>query len=82
MALRFLHEDPWTRVRQLRSEIPNIPFQMLLRGTNAVGYKEYPSRKIIRKSQFKKSFSKKTDFQTIVILDRNAESNSNRCVTR
>ena len=41
-ALRFLHEDPWDRLRQLRREIPNICFQMLFRGSNAVGYSNYP----------------------------------------
>ena len=40
-ALRFLHEDPWQRLRQLRERIPNICFQMLLRGANAVGYASY-----------------------------------------
>ncbi|KAK7504778.1 hypothetical protein BaRGS_00003806, partial [Batillaria attramentaria] len=42
VALRFLHECPWDRLRQLRKRIPNIPFQMLLRGANAVGYTNYP----------------------------------------
>ncbi len=41
-AMRFLHEDPWTRLRQLRERIPNICFQMLFRGSNAVGYSNYP----------------------------------------
>ncbi len=41
-ALRFLHEDPWERLRQLRQAIPNICFQMLFRGSNAVGYSNYP----------------------------------------
>src|ERR1700731_84465 len=41
-ALRFLHEDPWLRLRELRRRIPNICFQMLLRGANAVGYASYP----------------------------------------
>src|ERR1700686_1207053 len=41
-ALRFLHEDPWQRLRELRKRIPNICFQMLLRGANAVGYASYP----------------------------------------
>lgn len=42
-AMRFLHEDPWERLRELRRRIPNICFQMLLRGSNAVGYSNYPS---------------------------------------
>ena len=41
-AMRFLHEDPWQRLRALREQIPNICFQMLFRGSNAVGYSNYP----------------------------------------
>jgi pyruvate/oxaloacetate carboxyltransferase len=41
-AMRFLHEDPWERLRMLRREMPKTPFQMLLRGQNLVGYKHYP----------------------------------------
>src|ERR1700720_4938025 len=41
-SMRFLHEDPWQRLRDLRQRIPNICFQMLLRGANAVGYTSYP----------------------------------------
>jgi pyruvate carboxylase len=41
VALRFLHECPWRRLELLREKIPNIPFQMLLRGANAVGYTTY-----------------------------------------
>jgi len=42
VAMRFLKEDPWERLIQLRERIPNILFQMLLRGANAVGYTNYP----------------------------------------
>ena len=42
VALRFLKEDPWDRLAQLRERVPNIPFQMLLRSANAVGYTNYP----------------------------------------
>lgn len=42
VALRFLHECPWDRLRELRKLMPNVPFQMLLRGANAVGYTNYP----------------------------------------
>ncbi|MDB5192211.1 MAG: pyruvate carboxylase, partial [Segetibacter sp.] len=42
VALRFLHEDPWQRLKLMRQRIPNILFQMLIRGSNAVGYKAYP----------------------------------------
>jgi pyruvate carboxylase len=41
-SMRFLGEDPWQRLVQLRERIPNICFQMLLRGANAVGYSNYP----------------------------------------
>ncbi len=41
-AMRFLREDPWQRLGQLRERIPNILFQMLFRGSNAVGYSNYP----------------------------------------
>jgi pyruvate carboxylase len=41
VALRFLKEDPWQRLAQLRKAIPNTMFQMLLRGSNAVGYTNY-----------------------------------------
>ena len=42
VSMRFLHEDPWQRLRRLREAIPNICFQMLLRASNAVGYTAYP----------------------------------------
>ena len=41
-AMRFLREDPWQRLEQLRAAIPNVCFQMLFRGSNAVGYTNYP----------------------------------------
>jgi pyruvate carboxylase len=46
-SMRFLHEDPWQRLRELRVQIPNICFQMLLRGANAVGYTSYPDNVVI-----------------------------------
>jgi pyruvate carboxylase len=48
VAMRFLHECPWKRLQQLREAIPNILFQMLFRGSNAVGYKAYPDNLIGR----------------------------------
>ncbi len=42
VALRFLGEDPWERLEALRSAMPNICLQMLLRGRNTVGYTPYP----------------------------------------
>ncbi len=41
-SLRFLKEDPWQRLADLREKIPNILLQMLLRANNAVGYANYP----------------------------------------
>eukprot|EP00993_Chasmostoma_nieuportense_P000938 NODE_1861_length_1356_cov_26.198535_g1768_i0.p1 GENE.NODE_1861_length_1356_cov_26.198535_g1768_i0~~NODE_1861_length_1356_cov_26.198535_g1768_i0.p1 ORF type:complete len:352 (-),score=91.70 NODE_1861_length_1356_cov_26.198535_g1768_i0:236-1291(-) len=48
VALRFLHECPWERLRLLRKAVPNIPFSMLLRGANAVGYTSYPDNAVYR----------------------------------
>ena len=41
-CIRYLNEDPWERLRQLKSEFNKTPIQMLLRGQNLVGYKHYP----------------------------------------
>jgi len=52
-AMRFLQEDPWDRLDQLRARIPNIPFQMLFRGSSALGYTNYPDnvvRELVKKS--------------------------------
>lgn len=46
VAYRFLKEDPWIRLETLRKQIPNVLFQMLLRASNAVGYKNYPDNVI------------------------------------
>jgi pyruvate carboxylase len=46
VSMRFLHEDPWVRLRRLRELIPNICFQMLLRASNAVGYTAYPDNAV------------------------------------
>lgn len=46
VTMRFLYEDPWDRLKQFREAIPNILLQMLLRGSNAVGYKAYPDNLI------------------------------------
>ncbi|WP_139491294.1 pyruvate carboxylase [Brevibacillus dissolubilis] len=45
-SMRFLSESPWERLSILREKIPNILFQMLLRGANAVGYTNYPDNVI------------------------------------
>ena len=46
VAMRFLYEDPWERLRAMRKLVPNIPFQALIRGANAVGYTSYPDNAI------------------------------------
>ncbi|WP_107923192.1 pyruvate carboxylase [Lysinibacillus parviboronicapiens] len=46
VAYRFLKEDPWERLAKLRAQVPNVLFQMLLRGANAVGYTNYPDNLI------------------------------------
>src|SRR4051812_4587845 len=42
VTMRFLHEDPFLRLRRIREAVPNICLQMLLRASNAVGYTAYP----------------------------------------
>ncbi|HYP14255.1 MAG TPA: pyruvate carboxylase subunit B, partial [Bryobacteraceae bacterium] len=46
VALRFLLEDPWERLQNIRAAVPNICFQMLLRASNAVGYTAYPDNAV------------------------------------
>ena len=48
MSYRFLHESPWERLRRLRAAMPDTCLQMLLRGSNAVGYKSYPDNVVQR----------------------------------
>lgn len=48
VSLRFLHECPWERLEEMRKRVPNIPFQMLLRGANAVGYTNYPDNVVYK----------------------------------
>lgn len=53
VAYRFLKEDPWDRLLSLREKVPNVLLQMLLRASNAVGYKNYPDnviREFVEKS--------------------------------
>ena len=53
VSLRYLKEDPWDRLIKLREQVPNVMFQMLLRASNAVGYKNYPDnliREFVQKS--------------------------------
>jgi len=48
VCMRFLKENPWTRLKLIREAIPNILLQMLIRGSNGVGYKAYPDNLIER----------------------------------
>lgn len=48
VCMRFLHENPWKRLRQIRESVPNILLQMLFRSSNAVGYTAYPDNLIER----------------------------------
>ena len=41
-SLRYLNEDPWQRLRDLKRAVRDTPLQMILRGQNLVGYKSYP----------------------------------------
>ena len=53
VAYRFLKENPWDRLLKLREQMPNVLFQMLFRGANAVGYTNYPDnviRQFVKKS--------------------------------
>ena len=47
VAYRFLSEDPWVRLEELRRLVPNVMFQMLVRGANAVGYTNYPDDVVV-----------------------------------
>ena len=56
VAMRFLKECPWQRLQELRQRVPNILLQMLLRGANGVGYKNYPDN-VIREFVFQSAES-------------------------
>lgn len=47
VAYRFLKEDPWKRLEQIREKMPNVLLQMLIRGSNGVGYKNYPDNVVV-----------------------------------
>jgi len=48
VCIRYLVEDPWERIRQLKLHIKRTPLQMLLRGQNVVGYRNYPDDVVIK----------------------------------
>eukprot|EP00939_MAST-03C_sp_MAST-3C-sp1_P004458 g4458.t1 len=47
VSIRFLHEDPWERLRRIRKALPDVCLQMLFRGSNAVGYRSYPDNVVV-----------------------------------
>ncbi len=54
VCIRFLHQDPWERLRQLKKRVKKTPLQMLLRGQNLVGYRNYPddvAKKFVEKAE-------------------------------
>jgi len=48
VAIRYLSEDPWERIRQLKRHVRKTPLQMLLRGQNVVGYRNYPDDVVVK----------------------------------
>ena len=48
VAVRFLNEDPWERIRLLKRHVKKTPLQMLLRGQNVVGYRNYPDDVLVK----------------------------------
>lgn len=54
VCMRFLKECPWDRLQEMREAVPDIPFQMLLRGANAVGYTSYPDNAVFKFCQVAK----------------------------
>jgi pyruvate/oxaloacetate carboxyltransferase len=48
VAVRFLGEDPWERIRKLKEHVTRTPLQMLLRGQNVVGYRNYPDDVVVK----------------------------------
>ena len=48
VSYRFLFEDPWERLRRIRAALPDVCLQMLFRGSNAVGYRNYPDNLVVK----------------------------------
>jgi pyruvate/oxaloacetate carboxyltransferase len=47
-CIRYLHEDPWERISEIKKRMPNTKMQMVIRGQNLVGYRHYPDDVVIR----------------------------------
>ncbi len=65
VAMRFLLEDPWKRLQDLREKIPNICFQMLLRASNAVGYTAYPDN-VVKTSSVRRLLKESIFFASLI----------------
>lgn len=48
VSIRYLNEDPWERLRELKKHVKKTPLQMLLRGQNLVGYRNYPDDVLVK----------------------------------
>jgi pyruvate/oxaloacetate carboxyltransferase len=47
-CIRYLNEDPWERIREIKNRMPNTKMQMVIRGQSLVGYQHYPDDVVIR----------------------------------
>ena len=72
VSMRFLKECPWDRLGRLREAVPDIPFQMLLRGANAVGYTSYPDNVVYKFCELAQSHGMDVFrvFDSVSCLDR------------
>lgn len=66
-CLRFLNEDPWERLRQIRKEVKHTKLQMLLRGQNLLGYKNYADDVV---TQFVKKINRKKEIKRTDLLSQ------------
>ena len=83
VAMRFLRECPWDRLEQLREKVPNVPFQMLLRGANAVGYTNYPDNVVYEFCKVAKQKVRRLALNTTTSSTATATTSStaNACAT-
>ena len=82
VAMRFLAEDPWERLAEIREKAPNILLQMLLRGSNAVGYTNYPDNvvQVLRAPGGRRPASTSSASSTASTGSRTCASRWTRCV--
>ncbi len=79
VCLRFLSEDPWERLRNIRGLMPNTKLQMLLRGQNMLGYKHYPDDVVAEKFV---ALSVKNGIDIIRIFDALNDTATSSCAGR